>query len=294
MAVTPSRIAVVGRGRAGRSLASALGRVGFVVECFGHKAPAVPGLSETLGPDGLVLLCVPDAHIARVAQSIRPGPAVVAHVAGSHTLTVLSPHERRASLHPLMSLTDPESGAARLLDGCVFAVAGEGHSALAAVQAVADQLGGRSVELAEDRRAVYHAAAAVASNHLVALCAQVVCLADAAGLPRDTFDALMRASLENAQATSAVEALTGPASRADWSTIARHLDVIPSPEIPAYAAMSERAATLAGHAWPTSLDRRPSDRADQASGANRAPDPDAGTDTGTDTDTAPDPEECSP
>jgi predicted short-subunit dehydrogenase-like oxidoreductase (DUF2520 family) len=166
----------------------------------------------------------------------------VAHVAGSLGLDVLAPHERRAALHPLMSLPDAEIGADRLKGGW-FAVAGDPM-----VADLAAALGGRTFEIAEDDRALYHAAAAVASNHLVALLGHAQRLGAAAGVPAEALLALALGSAENAGALGPGAALTGPAARGDEATLAAHRDAIgrrAPRELAAYEAMLAEARRLA-------------------------------------------------
>src|SRR5690606_29034530 len=127
----------------------------------------------------LVVISTPDAVIAEVAQVIEPrAETVVAHLAGSLGLDVLAPHPRRAAVHPLVALPDAEVGAERLRAGAWFAVAGDPVAA----QIVAD-LGGRSFEVADEHRVSYHAAACIASNHLVALLGQAERVAARANVP---------------------------------------------------------------------------------------------------------------
>ncbi|NDH96259.1 MAG: DUF2520 domain-containing protein, partial [Actinobacteria bacterium] len=183
-----------------------------------------------------------DTVVADVAAAIRPGGAVVAHVAGSLGLDVLAPHDRRAALHPLMSLPDAEIGAERLTGGW-FAVAGD-----PLVADLATALGGRTFEIADDDRALYHAAAAVASNHLVALLGHAQRLGASVGVPADALMALALGSAENAVALGPAAALTGPAARGDEATLVAHRDAIgrrAPRELAAYEAMLAEARRLA-------------------------------------------------
>jgi len=167
----------------------------------------------------------------------------VAHVAGSLGLDVLSPHRRRGAVHPLMSLPDAEVGAERLRGGGWFAVAGD-----AVVGEIVASLGGRALEVADADRAVYHAAACVASNHVVALLGQVERLAASIGVPAEAYLALTRASVDNVERLGAPAALTGPAARGDDETIARHLDALPAAEQGLYRALVDEARRLASDA----------------------------------------------
>lgn len=162
---------------------------------------------------GLVLLCVPDRAIAEVASRIEPGPWV-AHVSGGTPLTALEPHARRFSVHPLQTFTHdrgPEQ-----LDGAWAAVTGETDEALAVANELAAVLGLIAFPLADGRRALYHAGAAIASNYLVTLRRVAGELLSEAEAPPEALDPLMRRVIDNGFQ------LTGPIERGDWGTVERH------------------------------------------------------------------------
>jgi len=186
------------RGRVGSAMSARLGVLGLV------RADRTPDV---------VLLCVPDRAIAEVAAGIEPGPWV-GHVSGGTPLEALAPHARRFSLHPLQTFTHdrgPEQ-----LDGAWAAVTGETESARAVATALAEILGLRPFVLDDDRRALYHAGAAIASNYLVTLRRVAGELLAASGAPPEALDPLMRRVIENGFA------LTGPIERGDWETVERH------------------------------------------------------------------------
>ena len=112
-------------------------------------------------------------------------------------------------------------------------------------QVVAD-LGGRAFEVADADRAAYHAAAVVASNHLVALLGQAERIGAPAGVPLAAFLELVRATVENVAELGPQAALTGPAARGDEATIERHLQAIGPSERAVYEAMAQEARRLAG------------------------------------------------
>ncbi len=233
-------VRVIGAGRAGRSFAKAIDDLvdWDVIDMRGRGV----AIDDAAADVDLVLIATPDTVVADVAAAIRPGRAVVAHVAGSLGLDVLAPHDRRAALHPLVSLPDAEIGAERLTGGW-FAVAGD-----PLVADLAAALGGRTFEIADDDRALYHAAAAVASNHLVALLGHAQRLGASVGVPADALMALALGSAENAVALGPAAALTGPAARGDEATLAAHRDAIgrrAPRELAAYEAMLAEARRLA-------------------------------------------------
>lgn len=239
--MTSRSVAIIGQGRAGGSFAAALPRVGWTVSELYRRGDDLAAAAARVD---LVLIATPDDAITSVSEAIEPGPAVVAHVAGSVGVDVISAaHQRRAAVHPLMSLPDPVSGSERLLAGGWFATAGDSVGT-----ELVGALGGRHVEVADADRALYHATAAVASNHLTALLGQVERLAASIGLPAEPFLDLCAGSLASVRAVGAARALTGPAARGDLGTLERHLEALGSlsPEEQAlYRAMMEAAISLA-------------------------------------------------
>jgi predicted short-subunit dehydrogenase-like oxidoreductase (DUF2520 family) len=193
----------------------------------------------------LVLLCVPDRAILEVAREIAPGPWV-AHVSGATPLAALDPHARRFSMHPLQSFSKalgPEQ-----LDGAWAAVAAETAEARTIGFWLAETLGLLPFPLADERRAVYHAGAAVASNYLVTLRHAAGSLLEAAGAPPEALDPLMRGVIKTGFE------LTGPIARGDWETVARHLDAIREarPELEdLYVVLATATAIVAGQEIPS-------------------------------------------
>jgi predicted short-subunit dehydrogenase-like oxidoreductase (DUF2520 family) len=184
----------------------------------------------------LVLLCVPDTAIAEVARTIPPGPWV-AHVSGATPLAALDPHQRRFSVHPLQTFTrarGPEQ-----LDGAWAAVTSEGSDARTAGFWLAETLGLRPFDLPDDKRSLYHAGAAIASNYLVTLHGMAAELFRAAGAPPEALVPLMRRTIDNDFQ------LTGPIERGDWSTVKAHRRAIREarPDLePVYDVLAELTA----------------------------------------------------
>ena len=233
-----TRVRIVGAGRAGTSFAAALTAVGFDVQPLIQRGE---DLSNAAKDVDVVLIATPDAAIGVVAAAIAPQPnTVLLHLSGAQTLASLAKHPRRGSIHPLLPLPNAEIGAERLLGGATFAVAGD-----PVARELAEALGGRVVDVADDDRATYHAAACVAANHVVGLLGQVERLAHGIGLDLDCFLGLTRAALADVSTLGPQRALTGPAVRGDWATLERHLLAIPEEERPAYDAGVSLALQLA-------------------------------------------------
>jgi len=223
--------AVIGPGRLGTALATALRAGGIAVE-----GPL--GRGEAPEAD-VVLLCVPDAAIARAAATLEPRPGrLVGHCSGATTLAPLCAHEA-FSLHPLMTVPGavPTGGAVdhRLFHGAAAAVAGSTSRALEMARTLARAAGLRPIEVADEDRAAYHAAASIASNFLVTLEGAAERLAATAGIDREALGPLVRASVDNWLALGPRRALTGPVARGDEATVARQR-----------AAIAGRAPDLVG------------------------------------------------
>jgi predicted short-subunit dehydrogenase-like oxidoreductase (DUF2520 family) len=213
-------IAIVGRGRLGTALAAALRAAGRPVA--GPLGRGADGRAA-----GAVLLCVPDAEIAAAAGAVVPGP-LVGHCSGATGLDALAPHEG-FSLHPLMTVT----AAGASFAGAGAAVAATSDRGLAFARGLAGDLGLRAIEVQEEDRAAYHAAASMASNFLVTLQDAAERVGAGAGVAREPLAALARAALENWARDGAERALTGPIARGDEATVARQR-----------AAVAERAPEL--------------------------------------------------
>jgi predicted short-subunit dehydrogenase-like oxidoreductase (DUF2520 family) len=206
-------LAIIGRGRLGTALADAFTDAGLVV-----RGPLGRG-ADAAGAD-VALLCVPDSEIASAAALIAPG-RLVGHCSGATELAPLAPHEA-FSLHPLMTVT---AGGARFA-GAGAAIAGSTDRALDLARHLATALGMRPVEVADEDRVAYHAAASIASNFLITLEAAAERVAGSAGVDRDLLVPLVRAAVENWAALGPERALTGPVARGDELTVAAQRNAI--------------------------------------------------------------------
>jgi predicted short-subunit dehydrogenase-like oxidoreductase (DUF2520 family) len=260
---TASGFALVGPGRAGLAVADALVAAGHGCVAVAGRAPNSPSTrraaaryrapATTVADAGrqahLVVIATPDAAIdpaaAALAVGLRPG-ALVVHLSGARGLDALDPIAATrpdvslGALHPLQTFVDPTEDPVALT-GTWAAIGGPPP-----VRRLAHDLGLRPVEIPDDRRAEYHAAAVVASNHLVALLGQVERLARHADVPLAAFEPLVRATVDHVFDLGPAAALTGPVARGDVATVSRHLAVIAEDEHRAYQAMADSARRLAG------------------------------------------------
>jgi predicted short-subunit dehydrogenase-like oxidoreductase (DUF2520 family) len=238
-------LVVVGRGSVGRSLAKAAEVAGAEVTLVaGDDAP------EACCGAAAALLCVPDDAIAQLCTRIAPeAPPLVGHVSGATALDALASAEEHGaqtfSLHPLQTFPDGDTA----VEGAPAAIAGSTPDSLAFGASLAGALGMRPFEVPEESRAAYHAAAAIASNLLVALEESAVELLARAGIDdgRELLAPLVLRTAAN-WSEQGPAALTGPIARGDRETVERHRAALAetAPElIPVYDALAARAEAVA-------------------------------------------------
>ena len=250
-------VGIVGAGRVGTAMGAALARAGHrITGASGRSDAAVarianrlPGAvlrraADVVRHADLVIFAVPDdvlppliAHLGE-SGAFRPG-VIVAHTSGAHGIGIL---------HPAMTFTGAESDVDRLTAGISFGVTAPDELSGVAADLVAE-LGGTAEWVPDDRRALYHAALAHGANHLVTLVNEAMDRLRDAGVvhPEQVLGPLLRAALDNTLAMGDA-ALTGPVSRGDAGTVAKHLDVLAAhapDSVPSYRALARRTADRA-------------------------------------------------
>lgn len=243
-------IGVIGLGRLGSALAGALAAFGYHnVTVTGRDATHVERTAPTLGVTALpidalverstlVFLTVPDPAIAGLVDTVHwhAGQGVV-HCSGAFGLDVLRGVEvggaHAGCLHPLQTFPAATPGTALTMRACADLFEGvvcgvEGATPIGdLLVAVADDLGARIVRLEGVDRALYHAAAVLVSNDVIALMAAASRAWERAGLDvaaaQTALAPLLLAAASNAAHLPLAGALTGPIARGDASTVERHL-----------------------------------------------------------------------
>jgi predicted short-subunit dehydrogenase-like oxidoreductase (DUF2520 family) len=200
-------VTIVGAGRLGTALAKALKAKGIHV-----TGPLQRG--DTIGGK-VVVLAVPDREIVNVAKVV-PRESIIGHTAGAVKLDVLGKRES-VSMHPLMTAG---IGAADF-HGATAAIAGTTERARKVARGLAIALGMQPIEVSDEERVAYHAAASIAANFLVTLETIAERVGERAGVNRRHLLPLARAALENWASLGPV-ALTGPIARGDDAIVKKH------------------------------------------------------------------------
>ena len=241
------RVGIIGPGRVGAALGVALTRAG-------HQVVAVAAVSDTsvqrardhfpaarvaepadvIAAADLVLLTVPDDALPGLiaglaATGAAVGGRLLAHTSGRYGAGVLEPATRLGALplalHPVMTFTGRSDDIQRM-HGICFGITAPDQLRPAA-EALVIEMGGEPVFIAEENRALYHAALASAANHLVTLVTESCDLLQAAGAadPARMLSPLLFAALDNALRLGDA-GLTGPVARGDAGTVAGHLETL--------------------------------------------------------------------
>lgn len=261
---TKPTVAIIGAGRLGTALAIALQSSGYAIDAVvarrrakAQKAAALlrvtkrPVKSLAAGQLGqlprvdLVIISTPDDSIADTAERLEkvwPGDTggAVLHTSGalsSHVLSVLRDRGlETGSIHPLVSISDPVAGA-ESLNGAFYCLEGTPEAEAQAKSIVRD-LGGSSFSIKPEKKALYHAAAVMASPHMTALFDLALNMLASCGLSKieaqKVFVPLLESTVNNLKVSTPQKALTGTFARGDVATVRRHLE-----------ALSERGLTEA-------------------------------------------------
>lgn len=262
---------IVGAGRVASALAGGLRMAGVPVLGLWARRPAAARAAASVAgvagfspapPDLLleaevILLAVADDAVADVAERLCATGLigerhVLLHCSGSTPAAqvlgkVASKVGGIGTLHPLRAVVDA-SAVMRSWKGTVFGVEGDARGK-AAASTLAQILGGTPLPLASEAMVRYHAAAALASNYVVAVVDAAVALLRSSGVDQAAALAalvpLAQGALANVAQHGLPAGLTGPIRRGDAGTVERHLAAVASD--PAIAALYRELASRTTH-----------------------------------------------
>lgn len=243
-------IAILGLGKVGTAVGHLLKSAGYRIIAVADQSPAalkkgIPftggqaceTLVEAAAAANCKIITTTDDAIASVCREIVANGAVregdkVIHMSGAGGLDLLAPARLAgahvASIHPIQSFADVE-GAIINIPGSTFGITADDELRAWAVSMV-NALKGVPFFVPEKDKALYHAAACMASNYLTTLMHMVETTYQALGLSRKeairAFWPLVKGTLLNIETRGAIEALTGPIARGDAGTIEKHLQAI--------------------------------------------------------------------
>jgi predicted short-subunit dehydrogenase-like oxidoreductase (DUF2520 family) len=242
-------VAVAGAGRVGTALGRLLADRGMPVTALWSRNEAkaraaaafispstqVTSLEELPRYATHLLIAVSDDATETVSKRVAAGAdgtEIALHTSGILDWRALGPlFEKGAScgsIHPLQTVPSPERGV-ELLPGSLFAVEGA-SAAVKWAEEIARRLDGKILLLRPQAKPLYHAAATLAGNGVIALVAAAERILSRGGFTeaeaRSLLQPLMHASLSNAVSLGPPAALTGPVARGDLGTLGQHLQAL--------------------------------------------------------------------
>jgi len=264
-------LAIVGAGRVGQALGRRLHELGWKIgavvtrsEASARRSVRSIGAGKACGgmtiqilASRVILIATPDDEIALVSQELarigaeQLASCVVLHTSGAMDSEALEAVRKQGarvgSLHPLQSF----SGVAiPSLEGRIFTIEGE-TQAVQVARRIARALGGSPVRIAGNKKLLYHAAAAMAAGHVLAIEEAATQLLVSLGMKRSEavrgLLPLTRQVLENFEGLGPRAAWTGPLSRGDYKVVGAHsnaLRELPKEFAQAYESLNRLAARV--------------------------------------------------
>ncbi len=239
-------IAIIGMGKVGTA-------VGYLLKSAGYSVIALAGRSDESIASGTkyigsttystpsqaasqascIFITTTDDAIKPVCDTITLDGAVgpdkiVVHMSGAGGLDLLesarSSGASVASIHPIQTFATIDS-AIDTIPGSSFGITAQEAIKDFCLQIVKD-IGGIPFIIAEEDKPLYHAAACIASNYLVALINIVVEIYQSIGMSREesinAFWPLVAGTIKNIPLHGTIQSLTGPIARGDTGTVRKH------------------------------------------------------------------------
>ena len=239
-------LAIIGAGRVGRALGRRLRaegwKIGAVVtrsEATARKAVRFIGGGQAQTRAGtsiltsqVILVAVPDDAVHQLALELASlggeqwRGKIVLHTSGALDSRALGPVREKGasvgSMHPLQTFTGKNVPS---LAGRIITLEGDGR-AVRVARGMVRSLRGSAVSIAGEKKVLYHAAAAMAAGHVLAIEEAATQLLVSLGMVRrEALRALLpltRQVLDNFERFGPQAAWTGPLSRNDYQTVAAH------------------------------------------------------------------------
>jgi len=273
MGTSPKKLSIIGGGKVGRAFGRLWAENGYFAVCdvldrsaaSAEQAAAFIGAGRAISdyaemrPSDVWLLTVPDDTIAAAcaalaATGLLNAGSVVFHCSGASSAQLLELAAARgaavASIHPIRSFARPEQ-VVREFAGTWCGAEGD-RRALDALSPAFAAIGARLVEIASDKKVLYHAAAVFACNYLVTLQDVAQRAYIEAGIAPEValsmLEPLVRETVDNVFKLGPAAALTGPIARGDLGTVGRQQQAVSDWNQAygkLYRELAERTAELA-------------------------------------------------
>ena len=218
-------------------------------DCFSDLEELVK-LSDTL------FITTPDNVIGSVWDCIKNKNMsvknkIVCHFSGALSSDVFTDSQSTGagvcSIHPMLAFSDKLTSY-RIPANTFFAIEGD-ETAVSALKSLFESLGNTVCRIDKSKKSLYHTAASVLSNELVALLDLGYSLLEQCGFSRD--DAvgatknLVSGNVKSVLENGCVKALTGPVERNDLQTVKKHVESLNGEDRQIYILLAKRLVKLA-------------------------------------------------
>lgn len=241
------RFAIIGAGKVGIAIGHLLQEKGFDIVAVGSRSQESLGRAQkfisgfktqdivgTAKMANVILITTNDDQVESVCNVIAQGGGcgagdVIFHVSGALSTDVLNAAKKcgtlAGSIHPLQAFATAE-GAISNLPGSVFGITVP-QEVLPLAEEIVGALGGTAIEVRDEDKALYHAAACIASNYFVGLIHFAKSIYENLGVSEEValqaLLPLIRGTLANMESQGTSASLTGPIARGDIGSIKKHL-----------------------------------------------------------------------
>jgi predicted short-subunit dehydrogenase-like oxidoreductase (DUF2520 family) len=185
-----------------------------------------------------IFICTPDDLISKTCENIYRNidndkkERIVIHFSGSRSLKDIGAAAKNgdhvASIHPLKSFASIKH-AIKTLENTEYGITYLDREGKEAAELLVNALSGGSIFVEDDKKPVYHAAACIASNYLVALMDYALYMNEKIGIRRENsikgLLGLAEGTINNIKSFGTKKSLTGPIARGDTGTIEDHLKI---------------------------------------------------------------------
>ena len=212
-------------------------------------------LKELVMVSDTIFITTPDAVIGSVWDCIKNNMSVqnkiVCHFSGALSSDVFTDSQSTGagvcSIHPMLAFSDKLTSY-RIPANTFFALEGD-ETAVSALKSLFESLGNIVCRIDKSKKSLYHTAASVLSNELVAVLDMGYSLLEECGFSRDeavkATHNLVLGNVNSVLENGCVKALTGPVERNDLQTVKKHVNSLKGEDRQIYILLAKHLVKLA-------------------------------------------------
>lgn len=258
---------IIGAGKVGVSLGKYLVSQGIsVTGYYDVDQNAAKDAAEFTGTDFIsdmklltdmsdtLFLTVPDGLISTVWNQIKDyslREKFIIHCSGAMSAADAFPGIAEIgafgySVHPLFAVSD-KYHSYKELEHAYFTIEGN-QEHLEEIQGLFRSFGNQVLTIQAKDKPVYHLAAAICSNHMIALLQETIDLMGQCGIEEEAclaaISPIVKSNIEHVLEAGTVASLTGPVERADVETVKKHLNCLGQADASLYKLLSAKLVSI--------------------------------------------------